>query len=303
MMTGMVLLCLHLIVCVLVYLGIRHGVILVKPYLMPVVIFIPLWGLLCVLILHFQIGIRSGRTTPVGLEKLRTNEELYRGVFVDAMEDKDQVVPLEEALIFNDASLRRSMVMDVLNDNPAEYIDLLHQARMNEDVEVAHYASTAMAELSKNYDYKLQQLERIYSADPENEKALDDYCNFLGDYIRQGMVQGKMELVQRTQYSSLLRKKLEKHADFETGAALAENQLKLEDYKGAEETLRQMGDQWPNEQEYWMLRIRLEVQKKQGDRLSQLLREMEEKHIYLSAENRDRLAFWQEDMGRKAEED
>lgn len=31
---------------------------------------------------------------------------------------------------------------------------------MNEDVEVVHYAITAMVELSKEYDYRLQKIEK-----------------------------------------------------------------------------------------------------------------------------------------------
>ena len=80
-----------------------------------------------------------------------------------AMEENDRdVVPLEEALLLNDSSRRRELIMNVLNDNPGEYVELLKQARMNEDVEVVHYAITAMVELSKEYDYRLQKIEKIY---------------------------------------------------------------------------------------------------------------------------------------------
>ena len=39
---------------------------------------------------------------------------------------------------------------------------------MNEDVEVVHYAITAMVELSKEYDYRLQKIEKKYTNDPED---------------------------------------------------------------------------------------------------------------------------------------
>lgn len=98
----------------------------------------------------------------VGVEKLRVNEEIYKNMF-PAMEENDRdVVPLEEALLLNDSSRRRELIMNVLNDNPGEYVELLKQARMNEDVEVVHYAITAMVELFKEYDYRLQKLRKIY---------------------------------------------------------------------------------------------------------------------------------------------
>ena len=71
----------------------------------------------------------------------------------------EKIVPLEEALLINKPGVRRELIMDVLNDDPEEYMDILKQARMNEDVEVVHYAITAMVELSKEYDFRLQKLE------------------------------------------------------------------------------------------------------------------------------------------------
>ena len=73
--------------------------------------------------------------------------------------------------------------MDILNDDPSKYIELLEKARMNEDVEVVHYAITAMVELSKDYDSKLQTFERTYAAAPEDSVVLDEYCDFMEEYL------------------------------------------------------------------------------------------------------------------------
>ena len=90
---------------------------------------------------------------------MKVNEEIYKNIFQSGTEQEGNIVPLEEALIVNEPELRRELIMNVLNDNPEEYVELLKQARMNEDVEVVHYAITAMVELSKEYDSKLQELE------------------------------------------------------------------------------------------------------------------------------------------------
>ena len=55
--------------------------------------------------------------------------------------------------------MRRDLIMNVLNDDPENYIDMLKQARMNDDVEVVHYAITGMVELSKEYESRLQKIE------------------------------------------------------------------------------------------------------------------------------------------------
>ena len=74
-------------------------------------------------------------------------------------------------MLLNQPGVRRKLIMDVLNDDPGEYMELLKKARMNDDVEVVHYAITAMVELSKDYDYRLQQIERRYARQPEDPAA------------------------------------------------------------------------------------------------------------------------------------
>ena len=102
----------------------------------------------------------------------RVNEEIYKNNIRAASDTDKKVVPLEEALLINEPELRRELIMDVLNDNPEEYMDLLKQARMNEDVEVVHYAITAMVELSKEYDFRMQKLEKLYAASPNDPEIL-----------------------------------------------------------------------------------------------------------------------------------
>ena len=152
---GIVLLILHLTVCILIWAGIRSGMLKVKKYLIIPVIFVPVWGALSMLILHLQVFSKAENSRQIGVEKLQVNEVIYKNNFRSVEENDHDIVPLEEALLINDPEKRRKLIMDILNDDPSKYIELLEKARMNEDVEVVHYAITAMVELSKDYDSKL----------------------------------------------------------------------------------------------------------------------------------------------------
>ena len=68
---------------------------------------------------------------------------------------------------------------------------------MNEDVEVVHYAITAMVELSKEYDYRLQKIEKKYTNDPDDPVILEEYCDFLKEYLSQGFMEKQMEQIYR----------------------------------------------------------------------------------------------------------
>ena len=92
----------------------------------------------------------------------------FTEAFIAPKEESDRnIVPLEEVLLIDEAAMRRDLIMNVLNDDPENYIDMLKQARMNDDVEVVHYAITGMVELSKEYESRLQKIEYRYAKEPE----------------------------------------------------------------------------------------------------------------------------------------
>lgn len=74
-------------------------------------------------------------------------------------------------------------------------------------MEVVHYAITAMVELSKDYDSKLQTFERTYAAAPEDPVVLDEYCDFMEEYRSRDCLKNQVEHMQRNQYTQLFRRR------------------------------------------------------------------------------------------------
>lgn len=292
MMLGLLFLGIHLIVCILVWTGIKAEVLKVKRYLMIPVIFVPPWGFFCVLFLHFQIFMKKENSREIGVEKLKVNAQLYQNNFQLREESDQEIVPLEEALLINDPELRRQLIMNVLNDDPSQYMEVLEQARMNEDVEVVHYAITAMVELSKEYDNRLQKLERRYAGNPDDPQILDEYCDFMEEYLKQGILEKQIEQMQRNQYTQLLEKQLRRKKSLHTCVCLAENFMKLKEYDEAGKILNIMNETWHRSEEYWVHRIWWLSAQKMGKELQKSLNQMKEEHIYLSSESKEALALW-----------
>jgi hypothetical protein len=136
-----------------------------------VVLLLPVWGVLMVLILHFQIFFRGDHSLALGVESLKLESELYRSVSVDDKKVVADAVPIEEALVVNSARERRQIIMDVLNDNPVEYIQFLQKAGNNEDTEVVHYAVTAMVEIEEGVAPAHKDLLKAW------EMFIDDFKN------------------------------------------------------------------------------------------------------------------------------
>ncbi|MBQ7794524.1 MAG: hypothetical protein IJ366_08420 [Clostridia bacterium] len=192
-----ILLLLHILCCVLTFLGIRSELLDVHKYMFFVVLFLPFWGIMIVLLLHFQVAFDADASREIQVEKMKLESEIYKSVTVEEKKNTDSVIPIEEALLINSAKERRELIMDVLTDNPKEYIEFLQMAGNNDDTEVVHYAVTAMVEISKENDFMLQQLERKYSANPGDYNILKEYSDFLWSCLEQNLMQGQVEIMNR----------------------------------------------------------------------------------------------------------
>ena len=293
---GLVLLAVHLAVCAALWLLARVRALDVEGYFVPVMLLVPVWGPLCVVLLHTSNRLTGGKLLDQTLEKLRINEEIHKNILVAGDEGEDAVVPLEEALLVNSPAQKRKLILSVLTDDPAGYYDLLQQARMDDDSEVVHYASTALAQISKEADLKLQKQEQRYAAAPQDAAVLEEYCDYLESYLDGGFVQGKAAEIQRRQLEQLLKKRiagLDGRRSYTLECKLAAAQLALAEYDRARETLDGLTARWPQRETPWLLHLRMAAALGSGDSIRETLRQIEEKEVYLSAKGRETVRFWQ----------
>ncbi len=281
----------HLLVCLLVFIGIKTRVLSVHKYMFFVALLLPIWGVLIVLILHFQIAFDATDSAEIGVEKLKLESELYKSVSVDEKK-ADTAIPIEEALLINSARERRSIIMDVLNDNPGDYVEFLQKAGNNDDTEVVHYAVTAMVEISKENDYMLQKLDAEHTANPDDMGVLSNYIDFLWTCLTQNLMQGQVEVMNRELFSHLISKKIAVDGDITDYSHLAENELKRKNYDVAGEVISRMGKKWPEAEEYILLKIQYLAALGKGSEIQDFVKETENSQIYKSSKTKEALAFW-----------
>lgn len=161
-----VLLLIHALVCLVLWTLMKLGLLPVRGHMLAVMVLVPLWGPLLVVLLIARSAVSGADLKDAALESLRINDELRRSILVHDREADAGVIPLEEALIVNDPADRRRLMLSMLTEEPDAYLAQLQAAKLNDDVEVAHYAATAVAQISKESDLKLQQLERAFKTDP-----------------------------------------------------------------------------------------------------------------------------------------
>lgn len=288
-----VLLLIHALVCLVLWTFMKRGLLPVRGHMLAVMVLVPLWGPLLVVLLIARSAVFGDDLKDATLEALRINDDMHRSMLVQGREGDDGVVPLEEALIVNDPGDRRRLMLSMLTEDPDAYLAQLQAAKLNDDVEVAHYAATAVAQISKESDLKLQQLERAFKTDPSAQN-LNVYCDYLGTYLASGLAEGRVAQIQRQQYARLLARRCEREDGLALRVRYATALADAGEVDEAEDVAERLVADAPDEQDVWMLCLRLAVLRRDGEMVQRVIDAVDKQHVYLSAENREKLAFWRE---------
>ncbi|WOI91686.1 hypothetical protein RYQ61_02275 [Streptococcus intermedius] len=211
----------------------------------------------------------------------------------NAYENVEDLIPLEEALLLQDKETARWMIMEMVSRTPDRFTELLFLARKDEDTEVVHYATTLIAEVSRQYDIRLQKLNKRYHQNPDDFQVLAEYCTILASYLQKGLVTKRLEKLLRKDYSDLLEKKIQQKEELSDYLNFIKNELLLKHYTRVKEYLDLISRKWGQHEEIYMLYLQYYYETKQGERIKELIKAIEKNSIYISKENREYLAFWQ----------
>ena len=185
----------HLAIVVSFFLIARKNNIQLGFYFDSLIIFLPFIGILLVLYIlkERQSQLVDGELAfyeviPWLIDD--TTEQNQLEVKENVMLDITNIVPFQEALLLNHSGIKRELIIDVIFESPDQFVPLLHQARLNEDVEVVHYATTILSELTAKYDERLRQLEERVQKEPNSLERHCEYANFLERYIDSEIAEG-----------------------------------------------------------------------------------------------------------------
>ncbi len=283
---------LHLIVCAAIYVMSKAGIFRATQLSIAIVVLVPIWGFLCFVILELKLRFRSDAVKELGLEKLLINDEFHRSILMDENAADASVVPLEEALILNDAFTRRELMMDILYADPGDYVEQLQAARMNDDGEVVHYAVTALVELQKEYDLEFQRLERILALDPDDENTLGEMIRLSERYLSSGLLDGNARNAELYRYSGYLSKRLLQTRTASLLSKKIDTDLKLGEYDEAHDNIKEFLTEWPDDERGYLYLIRYNAATGNRKGIDDVLRTLDERNVYISPAGREEVRFW-----------
>lgn len=311
------LLIVHFIIAAVVILLALLRIVKIHVCVYPMVLLVPYFGTLAALVFDFYKRLRP-ESAEIEVDKFEVEDEIYKslGFKPDDREDvvsleeamilntsgtrrslmmdliKENVVPLEEALTISTSDVRRKLMMDVLKSDTVAFYELLEQARLNDDVEVVHYATTAMSELGKQYDALLATYGKKYENNPDDIDNLRRYCDCMQRYLDLGLVRGALERRRRDEYIELLNNMIRLSADKDDFVCLAKQQMLTENWSDADKTVCDMEDRWPQEQETWLIRLEYFARKCDGAGLRTHINNIYHTNIYFDSAARQQIDFW-----------
>lgn len=285
-----ILLCMHLVCCGICVTLLKLRVIRMRSSLLPMVFSIPVFGMFCAFV-SGRAG-QSSRRRAKEYSPESSSSYGYAKIDMDEGDRPGSVVPLEEAIIINDVHTRRRVMIDILHREPAQYLDLLKVARLNEDVEVTHYATTTIIEIQRGFELEIQQKAALAKNHPADIAMLDDYIDTLNRYINSGLLEGHLLIKQRTLLMQILLKRNELDPYHkQTYYKIIENSSALQRYTWAEQAFQTLTENWPEDENAWLSGIRIYMESNNKQQKMNILEKIKMMPIKWSSTGKERLRF------------
>ena len=285
---------LHFIFCIVVYFAVHAGILRFSEQLLPIICLVPCAGLFIAIFADYDSRHEKVGSKPISLEELHAGLEDFRMNKPSEVTGESEIVPLEEAMAVNDSSTRRKLVLDILRQDTASYTQLLLEATMDDDIEVSHYASTALMELQREYELGLQKADAALKEDPENPQLQMQKMRALEKIMESGLVDEEVKAIHLKQFLDTANAYLEKSPeDMFTMVKIVKYNLELGEYEKANELANKMIERWPNREHVWI--SKLETCYKSGDMegFHNAIARMRADNVYLTPENRKLIEFWE----------
>lgn len=290
-MTLLLLTVLHLLCSAAVLLLARHKLLRVGPEMGFLCLFMPVIGFFLVLMIHIMARNKEREERTIDVSRMKLNDEIYRTIHVEDRNDKS-IVPLEDALTLDDPLQRRELLLEILKDDSSRYLDALHSAQQNEDSEVVHYATTALSENLRKYEYNLRQLELAVNNTPDDAASLRDFAQELQNYLKSGMIDGQVAIARAEQYIGVLQRLLKLEWNASDALLLFGVLLERGRTEMATALLEQMQQSWPDDKAVFFARMKLAWKQQNRAELERAITEASSGAFHLTDEEMSELAFW-----------
>lgn len=289
----------HILICLIYFAFILHRKNLQQSiFRFIVVLLLPLIG-----IVFFLLTGLFGRILKETENIEKTYQEYVKGMgHIDYVEDIDfqkeiNIIPLEDSLILGTRRQKRLFLVDMLKKDYSRYIKVLQRAVSDEDSETSHYAGTALIEIKKQFEELIHSADEEYKKNSSDIRAIRKNINTIKKYLSSSLPDEIEKKEFTVSLSHLLKKYLEKdHARKQYFIDKISLDLKLEDYKDAEEYCKRFCHYFPDDQEPYFMLLKFFYSKSNLESLKKVSDFIKNKQFNLSERNKQTLDYWERFM-------
>ncbi len=209
------------------------------------------------------------------------------------LNNKRDIVPIQEALILNDNIVKRDLVINMVKDKRLNNINGLKLALQDEDTETSHYAASAIMQIKSEFENKIKEISVKYAQNNNDSELIKEYINILKDYIDSGLMEKQMEIRLKNDYSKLLAQIINlgiKEKDYYIMKINID--LDMEDYQQARYFCNLFLDKFEKLEDPYLLYMKLYYRLKDYNMLNKKMEELVELPISLSNEALNKIRFW-----------
>ena len=291
----------------------RRGRFHFPAAMVPVVMFLPLWGPVCGLVaeIHIREGEKADEEPETG--RFGITDEVYRSIRMEH-EDVSGILPMEDVLACGTPVQRRSLLLSVLHSGAAPFVRPLRTAGVNDDTEVVHYAVTALVELRNRFEQRIAQMDEEIRKHPSDTEILLAGVRLDEEYLQSGIPENTERQDRLVHCRQLLERILQNRNWQEKAGAgyrkkgngpagtvperkdllirLGRICLEQGDAGSAESAGRMLIEENPGREDGYMLILEAKAVARDGEGIEETIREIRSQDIYLSPASRDQIAFW-----------
>ena len=202
-------------------------------------------------------------------------------------------IPVEEALLLNNSSVKRKLIMDTARDEAYDYISFLKLAMSDSDMETSHYAASIVMEINRKLQTLIQKAAADYEKNNTDAKILSDYVDIVGKYYKSGLLDEGNETRYGLLYSKLIEQLI--NLQYDTEALFKdkiETDIKLKEYTNLFHWIERYHDKHPESETPYLLAMKYYYITNNVNGINQVLHDVENSHVNFTREGNEIIKYW-----------
>lgn len=260
-----------------------------KVYLVLLSIIMPVIGAavaIFYMVFKKTVGDRSKETIEAMMYK---DEENLLNNYSDS---NISIIPIKDALVLNEKSVKRKLIIHAIKDNPQEYVLAAKEALNDNDTETSHYAASVLSHLASKLPEAVKEDEDNYLRSSKDGEAAVKYYKSLKAYIDSKIDDNSLIEEYEEKYILLLKELIAKEYEECYYKDLVDILIRRKRYDEAEKYIAIFKNKYRELEDPYIAGLKLAYHMKDFNYLKKELDALKKSDIHIQGENLKLMRYW-----------